>query len=116
MQLHFLFIFEVDVLNKATHMHIYAEILNIWVTSALNMLNRPTDGDTESNKPHLFYVKGGALCRGHDDLCVQGSSYSLDTRRCYDVESTSMTLIQRRSNVVCPVVYNDTMQCDTKWG
>ena len=27
----------------------------------------------------------------------------LGTRRCYDVESTSMTLMQRRNNVVCPV-------------
>ena len=27
----------------------------------------------------------------------------LDTRRCNDVKSTSMTLIQRRNNVVCPV-------------
>ena len=27
----------------------------------------------------------------------------LGTRRCCDVESTSMTLIQRRNNVVCPV-------------
>ena len=30
-------------------------------------------------------------------------SYSPDTRRCYDVESTPMTLIQRRSNLVRPV-------------
>ena len=30
-------------------------------------------------------------------------SYPLDTRRCCDVESTSLTLIQRRSNVVCLV-------------
>ena len=29
----------------------------------------------------------------------------LGTRRCYDVESTSATLIQRRNNVVCPVGY-----------
>ena len=29
----------------------------------------------------------------------------LGTRRCYDVESASMTLIQRRNNVVCPVGY-----------
>ena len=29
----------------------------------------------------------------------------LDTRRCCDVELTSLTLIQRRNNVVCPVGY-----------
>ena len=29
--------------------------------------------------------------------------HPLGTRRCYDVESTSLTLIQRRSNVVCPL-------------
>ena len=28
----------------------------------------------------------------------------MGTRRCYDVESTSRMLIQRRNNVVCPVV------------
>ena len=32
-----------------------------------------------------------------------GSHIPLDTRRCCEVESTSMTLIQRRSNVVCLV-------------
>ena len=32
-----------------------------------------------------------------DLVCV------LDTRRCCDVESTSLTLIQRRSNVLCPM-------------
>ena len=31
------------------------------------------------------------------------SPYPLGTRRCCDVESTSMTLILRRNNVVCPV-------------
>ena len=30
-------------------------------------------------------------------------SYPLGTRRYYDVELTSLTLIQRRNNVVCPV-------------
>ena len=30
-------------------------------------------------------------------------SFPLGTRRCCDVESTSLTLIQRRNNVVCPV-------------
>ena len=30
-------------------------------------------------------------------------SHPMDTTRCCDVESTSMTLIQRRINVVCPV-------------
>ena len=29
--------------------------------------------------------------------------YSLDTRRCCDVESTLLTLIQRRNSIVCPV-------------
>ena len=29
--------------------------------------------------------------------------YPLGTQRCCDVESTSVTLIQRRNNVVCPV-------------
>ena len=29
----------------------------------------------------------------------------LDTRRCCDVDSTSLTLIQHRNNVVCSVVY-----------
>ena len=29
--------------------------------------------------------------------------FSLGTRRCCDVESTSMTLIQHHNNVVCPV-------------
>ena len=33
---------------------------------------------------------------------VKGN-HPLGTRRCCDVESTSMTLIQRRNNVVCPV-------------
>ena len=32
------------------------------------------------------------------------STNSLDTRRCCDVESTSKTLIQSRTDVVCPVV------------
>ena len=29
--------------------------------------------------------------------------YPLDTRLCCDVKSTSVTLIERRNNVVCPV-------------
>ena len=29
--------------------------------------------------------------------------FPLGTRRCCDVESTSLTLIQRRNNVVCPL-------------
>ena len=32
-----------------------------------------------------------------------GPTYPLGTQRCCDVESTSLTLIQRRNNVVCPV-------------
>ena len=44
-------------------------------------------------------------------ICFVGRAYhvllrtrrdSLGTRRCCDVESTSLTLIQRRNNVVCP--------------
>ena len=31
------------------------------------------------------------------------SSSPPDTRRCRDVESTSLTVIQRRNNVVCPL-------------
>ena len=34
--------------------------------------------------------------------CIDSTS-PLGTRRCCDVESTSLTLIQRRSNAVCPV-------------
>ena len=39
-------------------------------------------------------------------ICFQHSQAKivpLGTRRCCDVESTSMTLIQRRNDVVCPV-------------
>ena len=34
------------------------------------------------------------------------ATYPLGTRDCCDVQSTSMTLIQRRNNVVCPVGYD----------
>ena len=37
-------------------------------------------------------------------------AYPLGTRRCCDVESTSLTLIQRRINVVCPVGIHLTTQ------
>ena len=35
---------------------------------------------------------------------AQWDSYPLSTRRCCDVESTSLMLIQRRNNIVCQVV------------
>ena len=43
------------------------------------------------------------LCSSTAGHYVIVYSYTLETRRCSDVESTSMTVIQRRINVVCPV-------------
>ena len=61
----------------------------------------------------LIVISGGINVSAHDILgghsqpCCQMPplyhSHPLGTRRCCDVESTSMTLIQCRSNVVCPL-------------
>ena len=37
----------------------------------------------------------------------------IDTRRCCDVESTPVTLIQRCNNVVCPVEYHTATDTST---
>ena len=39
------------------------------------------------------------------DLKLAWNRIPLGTRRCYDVESASLALLQRRINVMCPVGY-----------
>ena len=45
---------------------------------------------------YIFLSQTGTISPAFD-------SSPLGTRRCYDVATTSMTLIQRRNNAVCPV-------------
>ena len=60
---------------------------------------------------HFFVVNKFNMKLSHHDLNIVifgntwNSAFPLSTWRCCDVESTSMTLIQRRNNVVCPVGY-----------
>ena len=57
----------------------------------------------------ITYGMGGLLGPPVGGKYVMHCHCPLDTRRCCDVKSTSLTLIQRHNNTVCPVggVYND---------
>ena len=49
---------------------------------------------------------------GYDNHLLKPFPYPLGTRRCCNVESKSLTLIQRRSNVVFPVGNDNNYHCN----
>ena len=75
--------------------------------------------------PHPDRVERGGQCSEDLGFCValctlwpyrdRNVSIPLGTRRCYDVESTSLTLIQRRNNVVSPVGYQKHHTVPAPW-
>ena len=51
-------------------------------------------------------VRDAQMSHRHNNMVTEEAiaRFPLGTQRCCDVESTSLTLIQRRNNAVCPVV------------
>ena len=86
------------------HLHVFV----IWIT---NMINWYCFSWFKGNyiqlarKPRMhivifvIYVVVVSRVLNFETRC----HFLLETWRCYDVESTSMTFIQRRNNVVCPI-------------
>ena len=67
---------------------------------ARNTVIWPYGDILESNRVLSVFILDSRTTRNMT-LEKETGEFPLDTRRCCDFESTSMTLIQRRNNVVC---------------